>query len=85
MISPPRPNLARTDDADTDIPVGQVSRYPLQDVNKTIALCFQQKDLTSLETKSRKSQADLDLKDLERNYRSLLQQDFSRGATMAQH
>ena len=35
-----------------DVPVGELSRRPLRDVMTTIELCFQQRDLASLDTKS---------------------------------
>ena len=39
-------------DADVeDVPIGELSRFPLSDVNTTISLCLQQADLASLDTK----------------------------------
>jgi hypothetical protein len=76
-------------DADTeDVPIGEVSSFPLSNVMTTISLCFQQDDLASLDTKGRKSKAELDLKALDHTYASLLQQDFAMesGATqLARH
>ena len=77
------------EDADVeDVPIGEVSSFPLTDVMTTISLCLQQGELASLDTKRRKSKADLDMKALDNTYSSLLQQDFAMdsGATqLARH
>ena len=43
----------------------------------TISLCLQQGELASMDTKTRKSKGDLDLKALDDTYASLLQLDFA--------
>ena len=55
-----------------DAQVGEVSRYPLRDVMATISICFQQRDLASLDSKTRKSQAGVDLKTVDDAYNTLL-------------
>ena len=54
------------EDADVDdVPIGEVSRFPLIDIVATISLCLQQDELASLDTKRRKIKGDLDLKALD--------------------
>jgi len=66
------------EDADVeDVPIGEVSRFPLTDVMTMISLCLQQGELASLDTKRRKSKGDLALKALDDTYASLLQQNFA--------
>ena len=60
-----------------EVPLGEVSGFPLSDVMTTMALCFQHSDLMAMDTKKRKSQADVALKATDDTYASLLQQDFS--------
>ena len=62
-----------------DIPVFQVSSFPLHDVSKTIALCLQQEDIASLSYKKRKSKGDMALKSLDETYTQLLKLNFSEG------
>ena len=66
-----------------DVPPEEVSRFPLHDVTKAVACCFQQEDIASISTKTRKSQADLDLKQLAETYDTLLSQSFGFTATAA--
>ena len=61
------------EDADVeDVPIGEVSIFPLTDAITTISLCLQQGELASLDTKRRKIKGDLDLKALDDTYASLL-------------
>jgi hypothetical protein len=65
-------------DADAgDVPVCEVSSFPLHDVSKAISMCLQQEALASLPSQTRKSQGDMDLKALDDTYASLLQQDLA--------
>ena len=48
------------------------SSFPVHDIARAISLCFQQDDISALSTKSRKSQADVDLKDIDETYGTLL-------------
>ena len=43
-------------DATEDIPLGEVSSFPLTDVTTTLSLCFQEADLAALDTKKREKQ-----------------------------
>ena len=64
-----------------DVQPGELSRFPLRDVSKTIRLCFQQPDLDAINTKNRKSDADLNLKKVDRIYGSVLRgQQFGMDA-----
>ena len=67
------------DDAEThDVRSSEFeSRFVLHDVETTLSLCLQQRDLASIDTKRRKSQSDKDLEALDKTYESLLQQDFA--------
>ena len=60
-----------------DVPPGELSNFPLRDINRTFALCPQQDDLAALFMKTRKGQSDLNLKDIADTYGPLLQRDFS--------
>ncbi len=60
-----------------DIPLSEISSFPLTDIRKTLALCLQQEDLAALPSKPRKSQSDLDLKAIDDIYAHLLRSDFS--------
>ena len=62
---------------DLDVPPGEMSNFPLHDVTRTISLCFQQDDIASLPSKTRKSQGDVDLIHLDDTYGSLLHQNLS--------
>jgi hypothetical protein len=73
-----------TMDADIeDVPIGEVSSFPLRDVMATIAIAMLQGDLASLDSKRRKSKADLDSKALDDACAPHLQEDFgmASGAT----
>ena len=73
------------EDADVeDVPIGELSSFPLKDVMTTLSLCLQQGELASLDTKTRKSKSDLNLKALDDTYASLLQQDFAMDSGAAQ-
>jgi len=63
-----------------DVPVGERSRFPLEDVSTVLSLCFQKPGLQTIDAKGRKSQADLGLKTVADTYRALFQQeqDFGR-------
>ena len=50
------------DDETEDVAPGEFSLCPLRDLPQAIGLCFQQPDLDALATKTRKSQADLNMK-----------------------
>ena len=63
-------------DAGEDVPLGEVSSFPLTDVMTTLSLCFQEADLAALDAKKRKSKADVSLRNVNATYASLLQQDF---------
>ena len=63
-------------DASEDVPLGEVSSFPLTDVMTTLSLCFQEADLAALDTKKRKSKSDVSLRALHSTYASLWQQDF---------
>ena len=71
------------DGHDHDVPPEEVSRFILQDVTQAVACCLQQEDIALISTKTRKSQADLDLKDLAATYDTLLSQNFGFTATAA--
>ena len=74
------------DDHDLDVQPGELSSFPLRDVTRTISLCFQQDDIASLPSKTRKSQGDVDLIHLDDTYGSLLHQNLSFNvATAASH
>jgi hypothetical protein len=64
------------DEVSDDVPLNQISRFPLEDITRALSLCLQQEDIEALSTKSRKSQADLDLKDVHDTYAGLLKQSF---------
>ena len=64
-------------DATEDIPLGEVSSFPLTEVSTTLSLCFQEADVAALDTKKRKSKSDVSVRALHNTYASLLQQDFS--------
>ena len=57
------------DDASEDVPLGQVSSFPLTDVTTTLSLFFQQADLAALDTKTRKSKLSMmeKLRKIEKN------------------
>ena len=59
-----------------DVPPGELSSFPLRDIDRTFALCLQQDELAALSMKTRKSQSDLNPKDIAETYGQLLQQDF---------
>ena len=42
------------DDPSEDVPLGEVSSFPLTDVMTTLSLCFQESDLAALDTKKKK-------------------------------
>ena len=66
--------------ADEEVPLGEVSSFPLTDPMTTLSLCFQEAELAALDTKKRESQSDLGLRVLRvrrDTYAPLLQQDFS--------
>ena len=63
--------------AGEEVPLGEVSSFPLTDPMTTLSLCFQEAELAALDTKKRKSQSDLGLRVLRDTYAPLLQQDFS--------
>jgi hypothetical protein len=63
--------------ADEDVPLGEVSSFPLTELTTTLSLCFQEADLATLDIKKRKSKSDVGLRALHNTYASLLQQDFS--------
>ena len=65
---------------DHDVPPSELSNFPLHDITKAISFCLQQEDISALSTKSRKSQADLDLKDIDDTYDALLKQSFALDA-----
>ena len=65
-----------TNDASEDVPLGEVSSFPLTDVMTTLSLCFQEADLAALDTKKRKSKSDVSLRALHSTYAPLWQQDF---------
>ena len=65
------------DDELHDVPPGELSSFPFRDMDRTFALCFQQDEFAALSMKTRKSQSDLNLKDIAETYGPLLQQDFS--------
>ena len=71
------------DGHEDDVPPGEICRFPLHDVTKAVACCLQQQDIASISTKTRKSQADLDLKHLAETYDTLLSQNFGFKATAA--
>jgi hypothetical protein len=74
-----------TMDADIeDVPIGEVSSFPLRDVMATIAIAMLQGDLASLDSKRRKSKADLDSKALDDACAPHLQEDFG-GDSGANH
>ena len=60
-----------TNDASEDVPLGEVSSFPLTDVMTTLSLCFQEADLAALDTKKRKSKSDVSLQALHSTYASL--------------
>ena len=66
--------------ADEDVPLGEVSSFPLTDVTTTLSLCFQEADLDALDSKKRKSKSDENLRTLHHTYASLLQQNFGLGS-----
>ena len=59
----------------------EVPSFPLRDMSKTMSLCLQQGDITSLSSKRRKGKGDVDLKDLYTTYNSILLQDFALDST----
>ena len=63
--------------ADEEVPLGEVSSFPLTDPMTTLSLCSQEAELVALDTKKRKRQPDLGLRVLRDTYAPLLQQDFS--------
>ena len=67
-----------------DVPPGELSSFPFRDIDRTFALCLQQDELAALSMKTRKSQSDLNLKDIAETYGQLLQQDFTVDVTDAE-
>ena len=75
-------------DMEEDVGVQDSSRFPLTDIPTRLALCLQQPHLASLDSKTRKSQADMDLKAVDQTYDTVLQQDFRMDPSetvLAQH
>ena len=68
------------DDGEHDAPPSEVSNYPLRDAIRTISLCFQRDEISSIPTKTRKSQSDLNLKQMDEIYSPLLTTGFARDA-----
>ena len=56
------------------MPPGERSNFPVKDLAQALAACFQQDDLAALPSKTRKSQSDLDLKNMDEAYTPLLSQ-----------
>ena len=56
-----------------DVPPGERSNFPVANIAQALALCFQHDDLAALPSKTRKSQSDLDLKDMHDAYTPLLE------------
>jgi len=71
------PDDAESFPYEDDVSPFECSSHPLRDISKTISLCFQQDDLTVMSTKSRKSLADLQLKDINDTYEGLLKGSFA--------
>ena len=64
-------------DENEDVPLGEVSSFPLTDVANALSLCFQHADLAALDHKKRKSKSDVSIQSVHNTYDSLLQQNFS--------
>ena len=63
-------------DASEDVPLGEVSSFPLTDVRTTLSLCFQEAELAALDTKKTKTTSDMSLQALHTTYTSLLRQEL---------
>ena len=61
------------DDATEEVPIGEVSSFPLTDVASAHALCFQEDELAFLHTQRRKSKSDESLRELHETYAPLYQ------------
>ena len=60
-----------------DVPPGELSSFPLRDIDITFALCLQQDEVAAISMKTQKSHNDFNLKDIAETYGPLLQRDFS--------
>ena len=69
------------DEATEEVPIGEVSSFPLTDVASTHALCFQEDELAVLDTKRRKSKSDESMRELRETYAPLLKANFRLDAS----
>ena len=67
-----------------DVPPGELSSFPLRDIDRTFALCLQQDEVAAISMKTQKNQNDFNLKDIAETYGQLLQQDFPVDVTAAE-
>ena len=69
---------------DDGVTAASISSFPLVDIDKALAMCWQQGDLDAIADKPRLNQADKDLKNLHSSYGPLLQGSFSLPAAAPQ-
>ena len=69
---------------DDGVTAASISSFPLVDIDKALAMCWQQGDLDAIADKARLNQADKDLKNLHSSYGPLLQGSFSLPAAAPQ-
>ena len=70
------------DAGEGEVPSSDISNFPVNDIARALSLCFQQDDVAALSSKSRKSQADLDLKDIDDTYGPLWRQSSTLKPTL---